>query len=1063
MKFIFIIIFLSINIISKCDLFPDFIFQNILIPLIRNPKDLNLREFLSKLVIDLPNDLIKNETKGYIENLTIYNISLESLITTRKKVIDNKIGVELTMRNAGINIKGKYIFLSKDPKNLIANISSLTVKLPFYLVKNESGLITKVDTTGFTLDLDKAQIDLDLDTSEMIRNIIVGILKAVLTLIKKDVIEKNLIKTMNEKLTDAFQMLNEIIVKKVEPEKLNITFAESDLADVRNSRILGSASYLLSNLTGAKGPLSLNMIVNLLTNDTGLVSLKQLYKEQIHFELNLTDQKNISIGNFEFSLDDLNVSGLNTWKEFNALEPYDSLQLFTYTNLGNLSINVSFAFKIKLYSTSQLFKNDTVLYEKAQLKINLQNNELNTFIQFPFNNKKSFEYTNQECLNVTCAVDLIDSNGTGINALSLKEAFKFILLELNEGDDLEEDLGDTVSKITDLFISGFNDQIGMLINYLLNSTVINLVNHKINELLYPLNCPGIQDPTPSEIDVAKTCYAAGVTFAFFLLIIFPPYILGKAFKKGNPEQEEQIIEEQEDRIALYDEKDPKEDHPDPVYCIDKLPYQWMKEFGRIDPEGASLFLDPRIPLFWRIFLPCAILLTIAAFVSSNSGTGCSVFVVFQLGRRIQVPSLFDFGLVNSVRDMWKAGSWVLSLLVAIFSGFWPYAKLVLMLISFCLPASILSHKSREKILLILDATGKFSILDTYVMIMMLVAFQFHINLPVSDKSKAIDGSVFDVFIYAAYGCVTLITGTLVSLTLSHIITHLHRNLDKHPDENTGENAESYKSVMSFAKTKRIGDTPFRIIISSILILTLGFVIAGSITECFSFYFHGLAGYGLNLLNIATHREFSILGLGLSVPGAYENPKAPEIIFTQVIYFITVLAMPLAFLLVCGILWFIPMPRKAQMILYSIAEVLNAWSCIDVFVIAIVASLTEIEQFTKFIVGDRCEQIDPIIQKYFTRLLDGYNTCFQVKTYLEEGCWLFFCAAISFFISSFVILKVCRNALNERLPEHVKEYIKDKKRLRLSRVSNINSTRTTISNETMNNELNSKKNLIEENE
>ena len=66
MKFIFIIIFLSINIISKCDLFPDFIFQNILIPLIRNPKDLNLREFLSKLVIDLPNDLIKNETKGYI-------------------------------------------------------------------------------------------------------------------------------------------------------------------------------------------------------------------------------------------------------------------------------------------------------------------------------------------------------------------------------------------------------------------------------------------------------------------------------------------------------------------------------------------------------------------------------------------------------------------------------------------------------------------------------------------------------------------------------------------------------------------------------------------------------------------------------------------------------------------------------------------------------------------------------------------------------------------------------------------------------------------------------------
>ena len=1063
MKIIFFLIFLSVNILSKCQLFPDFFFQNILFPLNRNPKDLNLREWINKIVIDLPNDLIKNETKGFIENLTIYNISLESLITTRKKIINNTIGLEITLRNAGINIKGKYIFLTKNPKNFYANVSSLTMKLPFYLVKNESGLITKVDTTGFTIDIDKAQIALDLETSEFIRNIIVGILRAVLTIIKKNVIEKTLIKTMNEKLTDVFQMINEIIVKKVEPDKLNITIPKSDLADVRNSSILGSASYLLSNLTGAKGPLSLNMIVDLLTNDTGLVQLKQIYKEEIHFEFNITDQSNNSIGTFEFSLDGLNISGLNTWKEFKALEPYDELQLLTYTNLGNLSINVSFSFKVRLYSTSQLVKNESILYEKAQLRANLQNNKLNTFIQFPFNNRRSFEYTNQECLNATCVIDLIDSNGTGINALSLNEAFKYILLELNEGDDLEEDLGDTFSKITDLFISGFNDQIGMLINYLLNSTVINLVNQKINELLYPISCPGIPDQKNSEIDVAKTCYSAGVTFAFFILIIFSPYILGKACRK---KQEEQIVEENETRISLYsEEKDSKDNHPGAKYCIEKLPFQWMKEFGRIDPEGASLFLDPRIPLFWRIFLPFMILISITAFVSSNSGLGCSVFVVFKLGRRIQVPSLFDFGLVNSVRDMWKAGSWVLSLLVAIFSGIWPYAKLVLMLISFCLPASILPHKSRENILLILDATGKFSILDTYVMVMMLVAFQFHINLPLSDKSRAPDGSIFDVYIYAAYGFVTLITFTLMSLTLSHIITHLHRNLDKHPDENKGENAESYKSVMSFAKTKCLGDTTFRVIISFIVLLTFGFVIAGSVTECFSFHFHGLAGYGLNLLKIPPHREFSILGLGISVPEAYENPKAPEIIFTQVIFFLTVLAMPIGFLIVICILWFVPMPRKAQMILYAIAEILNAWSCIDVFVIAIVASLTEIEQFTKFIVGDRCDTIDPIIQKYFTRLLDGYNTCFQVKTYLEEGCWLFFCAAISFFISSFVILKVCRNALNERLPEHVKEYLKNRKLDRVSRVSNINdfSSRTTLSNEALNNELNNKKNSLEEKE
>ena len=60
-------------------------------------------------------------------------------------------------------------------KIFLAEISSLTVKLPFNLVKNESGLITEVDTTGFTIDLDKAEIYLDLEISDVIRNIVVGI------------------------------------------------------------------------------------------------------------------------------------------------------------------------------------------------------------------------------------------------------------------------------------------------------------------------------------------------------------------------------------------------------------------------------------------------------------------------------------------------------------------------------------------------------------------------------------------------------------------------------------------------------------------------------------------------------------------------------------------------------------------------------------------------------------------------------------------------------------------------------------------------------------------------
>ena len=512
-------------------------------------------------------------------------------------------------------------------------------------------------------------------------------------------------------------------------------------------------------------------------------------------------------------------------------------------------------------------------------------------------------------------------------------------------------------------------------------------------------------------------------------------------------------------IIITEEKIEK-DYIEPQYCFPNISISCIKEFGRTDPVGASLFLHPKIPLFWKIFIPLGIFSTIALFISSNSGTGASVYIAFHIGRRIQIPSLFDFGLINSVRDMWKGSAYILSVLVAIFSGIWPYLKLILMLISFVLPTSLYNERKRANILRILDATGKWSILDSYVMTLMLVAFHFHIEFPVVAPSEAKESSLIDVFVRAAFGFFTLILGTIISLYLSHIITFLHRSLDEHPDQNKGEKAESYTALISFSENKYLDKRLFRTLISFLLFLTLGLVLVGSNITSFTFYFHGLAGYALDLFNIAPHRDYSVLELGFQVPESAENPTNGIIIFTQIIFFLTVFIMPVSMLLTLMFLWFVPLPRKAQKIFYSITEILNAWSCLDVFVLSIIAAITEIGTFTEFIVGDKCDAINPFIIKYFDKELEGHNTCFEVQAYLKEGCWLLFVAAIIFFISSNYIMKVCRNALDERLPDNVKEYLKKKQssfnesnnesKLALpanfdERISNINNTRTTISN------------------
>ena len=121
--------------------------------------------------------------------------------------------------------------------------------------------------------------------------------------------------------------------------------------------------------------------------------------------------------------------------------------------------------------------------------------------------------------------------------------------------------------------------------------------------------------------------------------------------------------------------------------------------------------------------------TIAVFVSSNLSTGAGVKLQIQAGEfSYMSDSLFDFTLQNSVHDMWEAGAIALSVLIAVFSGGWPYVKVVAMVVCWMAPIRLLSVRRRETILIWLDALGKWSLIDSYVLVLMLVAFHLQLNL-----------------------------------------------------------------------------------------------------------------------------------------------------------------------------------------------------------------------------------------------------------------------------------------------------------------------------------------------
>ena len=962
-----------------------------------------------------------------------------------------KIGINLTISDIGFNVFGNYDLvgsLISSKGTIKVNATKVTTIFPFKLIKNyTNGLVQEVDTSGLAIKVNKDDLKIDIKGSGSIGTIIQlfqEFIKNILIKYLMDYIQDAISDSIDPKLTELFGKANTLILNGAQPIPLNVTI---DLpVDLRKSSLVDTIRFLLDHFTGADGPLSFNHLFSLISNNTGNIYLQDFYNKSIVFDFNISDSYNRSLGNLEFGILDLNLTGLNTWGDFQALIPNDTSPVYldSYTYLRSLGINLTFSVKVTLEKKSGIVTSDAILYEEADLVTKLDENKLWGQLQVPSIKGKVGNYSNKQCLNLDCIIDLLDSNGTGITLLNLNETFDYIRIQAGHGE-LEEDVDKLLDDLIGLFVDSYKTKIPTFLNAIINSTLIDLANNYLSIYLNKFECDkNLKDPDDGEVNVKMTTGAISGAFILFSLIVFFPYIKGSTGKHEQP-----ILEISNEDFENKNNND-NDINNNARYACKCVCQNWLKEFGRTDPEGSSLFLNPRISLFWRIFIPLGILLNIALFISSNSSVGASVYVLFTVGRKVKVPSLFDFGLINSVTDMWKAGVYPLSILIAFFSGIWPYLKLIMMLIAFTTPSSLLKKEKRESVLMFLDATGKWSILDSYVMILMLVAFQFDVKFPII--GELVKKNIFvDVYVWAATGFLTLLIGTCISLGLSHIITHLHRGLDEHPDQNKGEEAESFKSLISFADNKIIGKGLFQFFITLLLFGTLTLVIVGSTLTTFSFNFHGLAGYALGLLEIAPHREYSVLDLGLSIPQSYEFPNSKTIRFTQVIYFLTVFVLPITHLIIVIFLWIIPFSRKIQKLIYSISEILNAWSCLDVFVISIIAAVVEIGQFTEFIVGDKCDFINPFIKKYFTEILDGHDNCFEVKAYLQSGCWVLFIAAITYFIGSMIVMKVCRNALYERLPKEVKDYLSNKKgksksdEIRFSESGNRDSsTRETIS-------------------
>ncbi|KAG5502039.1 hypothetical protein JKF63_04316 [Porcisia hertigi] len=154
------------------------------------------------------------------------------------------------------------------------------------------------------------------------------------------------------------------------------------------------------------------------------------------------------------------------------------------------------------------------------------------------------------------------------------------------------------------------------------------------------------------------------------------------------------------------------------------------------------------------------------FAASCTMTGASVVI----GNEMHA---YVFSLQDTIRDMWHAGLYLLSALVLVFSGIYPYVKLLSVL-----GFTVVAHRPTSPVLTLIDYFGKFSLIDTFSLMVMVSGLEIR--------------NIADVRIHR--GFYLFMYGTIVSMAVGNYATMLWRRGTTLRSKGLGEGESSSSST-----------------------------------------------------------------------------------------------------------------------------------------------------------------------------------------------------------------------------------------------------------------------------
>jgi len=799
------------------------------------------------------------------------------------------------------------------------------------------------------------------------------------------------------------------------PSHVNNRFLESeDLVKWPQSAILSNIDGIINEQIG---PMGINNLLHCVTNGTGGV---------------IVPISNTVVGETL----SLRIENIDSWYDFRVLVPMSDSPFLLKNALGfgsynstktaaecrPVSLTLSAAVPTDPSNLLLLTLPDTLVTSQATLLLSDIHVDVDAVLQVSrnaINNLQLGQLSTTGCVAST------------IQSLQLTD-----LLVAVSNTSLRITRGDGSAKSFNL-----NDMVSQLLDRLTSRDALATLNGNIDKKLGQSSqvcANGGVSPdsggTPSDNNTSSSNWASKHVWAIAVPISIA-FALGVAvyLYRYRLKDQPSLAGKSQYSLLMHDKGEAAENSP-----TSSLVDTTNVEKNMLNQVDHALIRHPRLSFGLRWIVPLLLVINIGIFIYSNSvADAVTVMTTIQFGSYETTVQAFSFSFASTVQEMWDAKVYFLAVIICGFTGIWPYVKLLAMGASWILPPKSLSVDKRYAMLRFVDAYGKYSLVDFYVMVLMLCAFFFEMHL--GPPGQQLNITLFTV---PHSGFYSFLASTILSLLLGHVVLAAHRHVCDAEFEISS--TSSYKKInppklsaleQSAAATDCLASYSFQLgqatvtrlglsqqadsdivslrvtkrgllVICVALCLTFSLVIYGTWVNTFTFSIKGLTGL---LLQSNATVDYSYDYVGLVMPIDSGTPTDWRMLTMQACFFVFGVGMPALLCFLVALAWFYPMSRLNQERLFVTAEVVNAWASLDVFCLAILAALFQIRQFATFIVGDKCDGIDAILQAYLDTALDGDDVCFDVETGLLPNSWALFTAALAvFFVSypSLLLLSEC---------------------------------------------------------